>query len=59
MMEKEDWQKAMATFDTRQTHDKASLKALGGIFYDLGDEKWCDTAVHCWRLEGKDLWVRQ
>ncbi|PYJ09796.1 MAG: hypothetical protein DMF06_08630 [Verrucomicrobia bacterium] len=47
----------LAALDTRQTHDTASLKALGGIFYKIGDDEWCDTSVKSWRKEGADLWV--
>lgn len=48
----------MAAADTRRTHDTASLRALGGEFYTVGEQQWCDTAIASWRLEGTDLWVR-
>lgn len=47
----------MAGLDDRNTHDTASLKALGGIFYKIGNEEWCDTAIKSWRKEDHDLWV--
>ena len=46
-----------AWIDDRLTHDRASLEALGGTFYQIGDEEWCDTAIKSWRKEGEDLWV--
>jgi hypothetical protein len=46
-----------ASFDDRETHDRASLEALGGIFYRIDGAEWCDTAIKSWRKEGEDLWV--
>jgi len=49
----------MAAFDNRNTHDTESLKRLGGEFYRIGDEEWCDTSIASWRKEGPDTWVRR
>lgn len=49
----------MSCFDNRNTHDTESLKRLGGEFYRMGDEEWCDTAIASWRKEGADTWVRR
>ena len=27
------------------------LFEMGGKFYTIGDESWCDTAIHSWRHE--------
>jgi len=45
--------------DDRNTHNTESLKKLGGIFYEVGREQWCDTIMDSWRKEGKDLWVKR
>lgn len=52
-----DHQKLMACVDNRTTHDTASLKALGGKFYTISGQEWCDTATKSWRKEGPDLWI--
>lgn len=53
----DELRKLAACLDNRNTHDTATLRSLGGIFYKLGNEEWCDTAINSWRKEGADLWV--
>lgn len=58
LLDKSDLRRLMAASDNRLTHDEDSLKALGGIFYTMAGERWCDTSRYSWKLTGPDLWTR-
>ena len=48
----------LAALDDRGSHDTDSLKKLGGIFYKIGNEEWCDTSTASWRKEHENYWMR-
>lgn len=56
---KNEFTEMIAALDDRSTHDTESLKRLGGKFYKIGEDEWCDTLIASWRKEGEDLWVRR
>ncbi len=43
----------------REVKTVEELRAMGGYFYAIGEEAWCDTPTASWKLEPGVGYVRQ
>ncbi len=55
----EDLRKVDGAFDKSKTHTEQELHSLGGIFYSMGKDQWCDLPTSSFVfVPEKGIWIK-